>query len=1235
MKATVLLKYSEVKDKLRAIFGESSHSHTNSEPLKFEVKKEEVFETSDVLYQKAYQRSGKGKFHKKKNEATKNPPDESGNTTQCLICKSIYHWANKCPHRVSQSNKVSSTSENPTCQSNCENPTLVSEHFVMCQSQLNSSDGVSHLLSETWNSAILDCGATKTVAGNEWFNNFYNSLPECEKSKVKYEKSTSIFRFGDGERVASDRNVKIPTTIGKKSVTISVDLIDKDVPLLLSRESMKNAKMELNFVNDKAKIFGEEVKLKLTNSGHYIIPLTGPVNLMNKWESDDKYKFTLTLVDCPNIRKQAEKLHVQFAHASSEKLIKLLKSAGSPWSTNKNLMKEIERVIKDCQTCARFKRPPARPVVGLPMATAFNECVAMDLKFFHGKILLHMIDHASRFSSGCRITSKQPDVVVKGIFLNWIKFHGAPQKFLTDNGGELMNDAFVDLCDQFNIIVKTTAAESPWSNGLVERHNLVLSEMLEKVLDSEKCDFDMALSWCIQAKNSLLNINGFTPFQIGMGRNPKLPSVSTDCPTTFGEASCDVVLKNLQVMNAARRAYVETESSGKIKKALSARIRSSNGVKFCSGDIVYYKRKDQRSWKGPGSVIGQDGQQVIVKHGAYTVRVHPCWLLAKNDYGAYNFPRGNEGEDSSTHSNQPEFNRDNDDVPNIEDSSDAEGNLKSREIGGSPSNVPNVFDSKTNGGVNDVIDSSEKQVHAPKGVFSPLRTEVKTNQLKKGAQVCLKYPNSDEWTSATLIKRAGKAGGKYQNSWNITESFSGETKYVDFDRLEWKTRDEITNDTVSSSNTIQEECLVNEVVKNLCTDALEKAKQAELESWKENCVFEEFENYGQDSLSVRWVASSKTDEKGQIVCKARLCARGFEEETVVRKDSPTCSKESVRLLDCVIASKSWSLNSLDIKSAFLQGQEIDREVFIKPPPEAKTDKLWRLKKCVYGLSDAPRKWYMKLKNELLKLGLSVSLYDDGLFYCRRNNNLIGLLTCHVDDIEWGGTPQFRTSVIDKIKQIFQISKESTGAFKYVGINMSQNGDGTVQMDQLDYTNSLTEIQLNKDVIGDRDRALNPKEKTLLRKCIGQLNWLACISRPDIAFDVSLASSNVSVATVNDLVNINKLIRKVQRHSSHNILFSKLDLNSLCIKGFSDSSYNNLKDGGSQCGHILFLSDKNVILFPIEWKSNRMRRIVRSALAAESLAASDSMESIVFLQKILNEVLNVNNPAINYIDSNSL
>ena len=144
-----------------------------------------------------------------------------------------------------------------------------------------------------------------------------------------------------------------------------------------------------------------------------------------------------------------------------------------------------------------------------------------------------MIDHASRYSAGCRIASKEPEVVIKAIFMHWIKIHGSPIKFLTDNGGEFVNQSFMDLCGQFNVCVKTTATESPWSNGLVERHNLVISDMLEKVLDSEKCDFDLALSWCIQAKNGLLNVNGYTPCQIGMGKNPVLPSVLSDYPTTL------------------------------------------------------------------------------------------------------------------------------------------------------------------------------------------------------------------------------------------------------------------------------------------------------------------------------------------------------------------------------------------------------------------------------------------------------------------------------------------------------------------------------------------------------------------------------------------------------------------------------------------------------------------------------------------------------------------------------
>ena len=53
-------------------------------------------------------------------------------------------------------------------------------------------------------------------------------------------------------------------------------------------------------------------------------------------------------------------------------------------------------------------------------------------------------------------------------------------------------------------------------------------------------------------------------------------------------------------------------------------IRPSCHNKFFTGDQLFYKRNDSKCWKGPGKVLGHDGQQVLIKHGGIYVRVHPC-----------------------------------------------------------------------------------------------------------------------------------------------------------------------------------------------------------------------------------------------------------------------------------------------------------------------------------------------------------------------------------------------------------------------------------------------------------------------------------------------------------------------------------------------------------------------------------------------------------------------------------
>ena len=91
------------------------------------------------------------------------------------------------------------------------------------------------------------------------------------------------------------------------------------------------------------------------------------------------------------------------------------------------------------------KPPLPRPVLGLPMTTNFQECVAMDLKFCSGNIILHLVNHAKRLSSSKIIKSKGPKEIIDNIFKIWMQIYGAPGKFLTYKGGEFANSQFLEM----------------------------------------------------------------------------------------------------------------------------------------------------------------------------------------------------------------------------------------------------------------------------------------------------------------------------------------------------------------------------------------------------------------------------------------------------------------------------------------------------------------------------------------------------------------------------------------------------------------------------------------------------------------------------------------------------------------------------------------------------------------------------------------------------------------------
>ena len=224
-----------------------------------------------------------------------------------------------------------------------------------------------------------------------------------------------------------------------------------------------------------------------------------------------------------------------------------------------------------------------------------------------------------------------------------------------------------------------------------------------------------------------------------------------------------------------------------------------------------------------------------------------------------------------------------------------------------------------------------------------------------------------------------------------------------------------------------------------------EAKLKELISWKNNGVYRECKDTGQKCISTRWICSLKDTPAGTIH-KARLVARGFEEinRDDIPKDSPTCGTDSLRLVLAVIAQRGWRTRTMDIKTAFLQGAEIDRKIFVKPPPEVQcTDVVWQLRKCVYSLSDASLSWYNRVKEVLEQCKVNVSKVDPAVFYWKDNNGRVqGILACHVDDFLWACSVEFEEKVINNIRSTFSVGKdeqEENGSFPYVGIELSKHG----------------------------------------------------------------------------------------------------------------------------------------------------------------------------------------------------
>jgi len=125
---------------------------------------------------------------------------------------------------------------------------------------------------------------------------------------------------------------------------------------------------------------------------------------------------------------------------------------------------------------------------------------------------------------------------------------------------------------------------------------------------------------------------------------------------------------------------------------------------------------------------------------------------------------------------------------------------------------------------------------------------------------------------------------------------------------------------------------------------------------------------------------------------------------------------------------------MDMKFAFLNGDPKE-EVYVRQPPSfviaGKEDKVYRLRKALYGLRQAPHAWNTKLDAMLKAMGFHHSAHEAAV-YRRGSGRIVLLVGVYVNDFIITGVEEEEvTKFKAQIKDMFDMSDLSLLCFHLI------------------------------------------------------------------------------------------------------------------------------------------------------------------------------------------------------------
>ena len=158
-------------------------------------------------------------------------------------------------------------------------------------------------------------------------------------------------------------------------------------------------------------------------------------------------------------------------------------------------------------------------------------------------------------------------------------------------------------------------------------------------------------------------------------------------------------------------------------------------------------------------------------------------------------------------------------------------------------------------------------------------------------------------------------------------------------------------------------------------------------------------------VGCRWVFAIKMAADGSVECyKVRIVAKGFSQVYQVDYDetfAPVVKWDSIRILLALAARFDLEINQMDVKTAFLNGN-LEHAIYMEPPPGSPDygadGVIWKLKKSLYGLKQASRSWYQKVKDEFGHLSFTRCDADHSIFIHHGPDQDFCIIALYVDDL---------------------------------------------------------------------------------------------------------------------------------------------------------------------------------------------------------------------------------------------